>query len=754
MVAKIQIRKEEQKEVVSKGVNEATAGENIQTSVTSSTRAMSSTNTSMPAQASMYEKLTLWVVTLTALLLPVFIVPYSNVNFLFAKSGLVTVAVLIASIALTLQVLSDRQVERYSILNYVWMFGIPVLYVVSSLFSAHPSLSLMGNGAEIDTAYFYFLGAFLMYLVSRVFRSKHSVFMLVLGFVSIASLVSAFHIVRFIFGKDFASFNIFTTITSNTIGGFNEFGIYAGLASLLAVLALELVTLRQSVRALLYVSLALVLSIVVVTNFSLFGNFFVLPFGLSLTFLIALCALVLFIHKKVVHPKVKLPIASLSLLFISLICTIGMAPISSFLLPKIDVTQNEILDVRVSPRGTYQVASKTYQDSIKHALIGVGPNKFFTAWGAHKPLDPQQSINATPFWNVDFNLASGLIPTSFITVGILGGLAWVFFLGLLIYYISRLLKQVALPEKDQASVFVAWAVSMGTMYLWVTAFFFTPGPTTVFLAFIFSGLLIATLVREDIIKVKNVSWDVATYWKGFLLTLGMIVLIVVFMCVGYLWQQRLYASMLVQQATKVLQADTTKVSDTQTILLKAINTYFNPSDLRFASEVSLIRPTNLISKAQGIVPAEKITSEVLSDITFAINTARRSAIDKGLSPDYRDWIQLGKTYEAATFLGATSTATLAVEAYAEAERLNPTSPIPPYLIGRLYAFARGFDVAGVKLQRAIDLKPDYKEAVDLLNSVREASKSSQRSTTVTPTPTTNATSTKATPTKATPAKDN
>jgi tetratricopeptide (TPR) repeat protein len=197
------------------------------------------------------------------------------------------------------------------------------------------------------------------------------------------------------------------------------------------------------------------------------------------------------------------------------------------------------------------------------------------------------------------------------------------------------------------------------------------------------------------------------------------------MYVGYEWQQRVYASMQVQQATKVLQADITQVTAAQMLLLKSINTYFNTSDLRFTSEVSLIRPTELISKTQGVVSPEKLTEDVVSDITLAINSARRAAIDKGLSVDYRDWLQLGKAYETATFLGATSTATLAVESYLEAERLNPTSPIPPYFIGRLYSFARGFEIAEAKLKRAVQLKPNYTEAVTLLNSVSELNKTGQ-----------------------------
>lgn len=684
------------------------------------------------SKKSLYEKVTLWSVTVVALLLPIFFLPVFNINFYYAKFGLVTVAVLVAAITLTLQVLNDRQVERYSILNFGLLFILPIVYTISSFFSNPRGASLMGSGADLDTAYFFFLGSVLVYLTSRAFRAKQTVFLLTLGLVFVSSLISLFHILRFVFGPKFLSFGLFTTVSSNTIGGFNELSIYAGLCVILSVLALELAAIQKNIRIALSTSLVFALILMVVTNFNLQNNVFGLGLAISTSAIVALFSLVIFIHKKVASVQSKLPVASLAVLLVSLVCTIALTPISSFVLPKIGITQNDILDVRVAPLAGVRTALETYKTGITEAIVGVGPNKFFVAWGKHKSVNPQDSVNMTPFWNVDFNAGSGAVSTSFVTVGILGVLAWIFFLSLLVYYIVRLLKKVAEPEKDPASVFVAWVVSAGTMYLWLVSILFTSGPTILFLAFIFTGLLIATLVREEIVSTKIVQWDIRTYWKGFLTTFAMVVLIALFIYVGYLWQQRVYAAIQIQKAVRTLQTDSTKVTEAEVLALKAINTYFNTSDLRLASEIALIRPVKLISESQGIVSPDKLTQEIVNDISFSINSARRAAIDRGMSVDYRDWLQLGKAYEAATFLGATSTATLAVESYAEAERLNPTSPVPPYLIGRLYSFARGFDVAEAKLKRAIELKPDYVEAVDLLKSVTELSKAQRNPTIVIP----------------------
>lgn len=706
---------------------------------------------------SWYDKVSFWIITVAILLLPIFVVPYTNIGFSYAKFGLITVAVLVSAIAFILQVLNERRVERYSVLLYVFLFGLPVLYLISSLFMNHTGLGLMGNGAETDTTFFFLLGSMLMYLVSRFYRSKHSIFMISLGMISISSIIALFHILRFVFGKAFLSLEVFSSITSNTVGNFNELGIYSGLAVLISILALELTTIHKGLRILFYVAIALSLAIIAVSNFSFVNGIFGLQFGITLSALIVFFSLILFIHKKVASPKEKLPMVSLVVLLISSILTIGTSQISDFLLSKVGITQNETLDVRVSPKATYMVTSSLYTSDIQSALLGVGPNSFYTAWGKYKPADVSNSVNSTAFWNVDFNTASGFVPTSFVTVGILGTLGWVFFLGLIAFYVVKLLKNVARPERDSTSVFVAWVVSVSTLYLWIVSFLYTSGPTIVFTAFICTGFLLATLVREDIIKTKTIAWDISTYWRGFSVTFGMIVLVVLCMYIGYVWQQRVYASTQIQEASKILQVDVTKITEAEKLVLNSINTYFNTTDLRFASEIALIRPTELISKTQGVVSPEKIDQQIVADITFAINAARRAAIDRGVSEDYRDWLQLGKAYETATFLGATSTATLAVESYLQAERLNPTNPIAPYLIGRLYGYARGFDVAEAKLQRAVHLKPDYAEAVKLLESVRSVNRGSQKqsitipeeevsavsATTSTATPATKSTSTKA-----------
>src|SRR3989344_2843250 len=90
------------------------------------------------------------------------------------------------------------------------------------------------------------------------------------------------------------------------------------------------------------------------------------------------------------------------------------------------------LDVRPSWRSTLLVGSQVYS----HApLFGSGPGSFGTEWLKYRDA----SLNSTVFWNLDFPSGIGFIPTSAVTTGAVGVLAWLGLIGLFLFYGVRLL---------------------------------------------------------------------------------------------------------------------------------------------------------------------------------------------------------------------------------------------------------------------------------------------------------------------------
>jgi len=678
------------------------------------------TKVAISAKKGAYETIPSYALAALLVLLPVFFIPLLHVSFVFAKMGLLFLVTAAALVCLILNVLNERKVGIPSGLYLGVVAALPIAYLASSIFSKDQTGSLIGQGTETDTLFFVTVATVLMVMVARFFGDKRRLLTSVLGLLLISLLVSGFHVLRYIFGASFLSLGTFTTITSNTVGSFSDLGIFAGLAVILSILTLEFLFLSRNVRIGLGISLGLSLIVACVSNFYLVTDLFGLGIPLTLSSVLALFSLVILIHKKVSSPKRSFPHVTLVVFLITLAFTVQTQNIASMIGGAIGISQNDALDIRVSPSGTGYVAGKVMAEGTQSALVGAGPNRFFAAWAAHKPIALSDSVNTTSFWNTDFNLGFGYIPTSVVTSGIIGGLAWLAFLLLLAYSIYRLFRQMLKTDRDPLTIYSALVASIGSAYLWLFAVAYTPGPVVLPLAFFFTGILGSILISEKIIAVRFVSWEKAGYWKSFAAVFALVLSIALLVGIGYIWSNKLIGSIYADKALSVLQESSPDIATAEALVSQAISHDSSSAYLRLYSDVVLARPLQLITKDAGSVPPADITQGIAADMYRSIGAAEYAAFGKKTSYDYHDWIQLGKTYEAATFLGATSTAQRAAQSYAQAEMLAPTNPLPSFMLGRLFVYARQKDLALSELKKALALKPDYGDALKLLQALNAA----------------------------------
>src|SRR5262249_35057752 len=146
------------------------------------------------------------------------------------------------------------------------------------------------------------------------------------------------------------------------------------------------------------------------------------------------------------------------------------------------------LEVWPSASGTFELAKTAFP---KDPIFGAGPNRFRQVWRAEKP----DGINATPFWNADFDYGAGYIPTSLITTGLVGFLAWLLFLALLFW---KGFKTMRMPDSDPLSKALTLTFSLGALYLFIMAFLYVPGTALLGLTFIWGGAMIGlTRMREN-----------------------------------------------------------------------------------------------------------------------------------------------------------------------------------------------------------------------------------------------------------------
>lgn len=662
---------------------------------------------------------TLYIILLALVaLLPLLILPTSLIGFSFVKMGLITITTILLFVLLLIDTIRGGQMTLPSKLTMVAIAVVPIVTMVSAFLSPNIELSFLGNGYEFDTVHFIVLCFILVCLIPRILKNKISIFNAYLTFFTSFVVVLLIHFLRFIFGVDILGLNtLLPTVASNTIGAWTDFGTYTGLGVILSFITLEFIPLSKLSK--IIVSLVLTFGII----FLAITNFFALnigTFGISLTFIVGLIALLVFVYMVSLNnqliktgtkeggDKKRFPWASLIVLIVCVICTVGAGPISEGLYQVVGISGNEVLDIRPDIGATFNVGWNTITSNVLHGFFGIGTNRFYTAWALYKPAD----VNLSPFWNTDFNYGSGYIPTFLTTTGVVGILAWLFFVGLML---TLGVRGAFSKVKDRISMYLILSSLVVVFYLWFMVFFTVTGPVTLFLAFFFTGVLLASLYNEKIITMSTFSWT-SSQRKGFISVLVLILLVIASIAWAFAWTQKVVASTYATRAVQVLNTSG-DVAQAETLMIKALKYDLSDVYLQTFAQMKLYELRKVFDK-NGKAELTQDNAAIFNDALSAMNVAARNENPT----NYQNWILLGSMYESAGLLGVKEAPMLAKQSYEEAARLNPTSPLPSLLLARLYVYAQNSEQAQTLLQQALDKKANFQEAYDLYTQLEQLKK--------------------------------
>jgi hypothetical protein len=659
-------------------------------------------------KGSTFDKTPFWILTALLILIPIFVIPTVSVSFFFGKISLLTVAVLVSLIITIFSVIRAGKISVPGWRTLVLFLIVPVATIVSAFLSVHRPTSFLGFGDEFDTVHFVSLGFLLIALVAMNFQSKQRIFLAYVSMLGIFSLVSLFHVIRFFAGPAFLNpGGLFTSVVSNMVGNWSDLGVYAGLAIILSFIMIEFVDIGKKLKFSFYLALVLGLCMLAVTNFYIVTGVFGL--AIPLTAIVGLVALFVFVYiiSQNYGGAKKMPKASLIVLIFCIVMSIGATPIATSINGKLGITQNDIMDVRPTLTGTKTVAEGLVKEGGPvRAIFGVGPNRFVVAWGLFKPA----AVNQTIFWNSDFNYGSGYVVTSIVTIGIAGFLAWLLFLiGTLIIGT----RSVFSVKKDRFSTYLIVSSLLASFYLWIIAFFSVSTPTILILTFFFTGLLAASLVREKTIKVKEYTW-IGSQKKGFVAVFLLIILLIAVIAWGFAWTQRLVASYEMKKAAVALKA-AENIPESGALITSAIQRAPSVDAYwRSFSQLKLIELQAEFEKA-GNNELGTSTQIILQQALLAAQTAAQQN-----PTDYHNFIFLGQVYQTAGLLGAEKAGDAALQSYQAAAAYIPSSPLPAYLAGYLFALAKDPENAKAALQQSLELKPDFQEAYTLYNQLQPA----------------------------------
>lgn len=655
------------------------------------------------------ERIASWSLFALIFLLPAFFVPAISFPVQLSKALLLSALTLIAFCVWIVARLKDG---RFVIPNSIILLALAAvvgIFTLSSFLSGSISLSLLGQGFEVGTALNILILSVLAFLISVMFRTSEQIFGSYLAFLASFLLISLFHVLRLAFGPDFLSLGIFPETVSNTIGKWNDLGIFFGAAALLSLITVEFLSLSKLFKALVYISLVLSLGFLVIVNFSM------------IWFVLGLFSLIFLVYSISFNPSKtpgaageenampaarglrslrRVPIPSLSILLISVVFILAGDTIGREVGTAFDIAQ---LEVRPSWEATLQVARKTLATD---PLLGAGPNQFTAEWLKYKP----DGINSTIFWNVDFGYGVGLIPTFLATTGILGIGAWVgFFLAFLYAGFKAILSRFSEPLSRYLTV----SSFLVSLFLWIFSVFYIPSLTIFSLTFLFTGIFIASLTASRMSPTKTISFA-SDPRAGFVSVLVLVLLLIGGVALGYDIVRKYTASVLFQRGVISFNTEGS-IDKAETLISRAAS--MSPTDLyyRFLTELSLMRMSALLRRDPGTASAEAVRTEFRNLLSVALGHARQAV---ALNPkNYENSMALGRVYEAVVPLRIEGSYEAARAAYEDALARNPRSPAIHLTFARLEAGKGDNGKAREHIALALGEKGNYTEAIFLLSQI-------------------------------------
>lgn len=634
-----------------------------------------------------------YVFFLGFLLLPLFFIPSFGFSIELSKTFLLGVVVVLT---FSLWIIAQLKEGVFSFPKSLLLASgtlVVVVVGVSALFSPSSTVSLGGSSLDLGTFASMLLLFVLMFLGANLFDSQSKIVSFFL-FVPIAFfLLFLFLASRLLFGADFLSFGIFTGLTTIPVGKWNDFAIFSGFITVLALIMLTFLSLGKGARMLLSALLPISLAVLVVANFFL-------SWLIVAIFSIVFVVYAIIFNREGASLKNKVAsrfsFAPICVLVISLLFVIAGDSLSRVVT---NVTGLSYVEVRPSWQSTVDIIGSTWAET---PFLGSGPDRFVNGWLMHKP----DGINSSIFWNTDFQFGVGLIPSFAVTTGILGILAWLLFFLVFLWEGGRVFFASS-PSFSHSHVFMFSSFALA-LYLWIMTIFYTPGIFITALAFLMTGIFVASLRQGGLTKDFIFSY-VADPRVGFVAVLASIFLLIGTVAGGYGIVKRSLSVAYYNSGLFVsnVLGDIERARDKIT---KSINLYRGDAPLRALSQLEVAR-LNVLVNRQDISP-EALRAQFQEILGFAVEAARGAVeIDE---TNYANWLALGRVYLAVVPLNIAGAYENARASFEAAQARNPKSPLLFLELARLEALHKDAAQAREFALQALGLKNNYTDAIFLL----------------------------------------
>ncbi len=639
--------------------------------------------------SNIFDKLSFLALFLVVVLLPLFALPFTNIPVEASKGLLLVLGLAISIVFWAIAKFLDGNI----ILPKSWIIlsgaGISLIFLLSSLLSSTPQVSLFGTMFDVGSFWFIFAAFVLMLMSSIIFKNTKQAKIFLLGTILSSALVLIFQTVHLFFPETL-SLGILSGKTGNVLGSWNALGLFAGFSALMFLLVIEFFPISKFEKVFLQILILLSMFVIASVNFTL------------VWILLGISGLIIFVYKVSITlqrsegeqaEKKPFPTISFVVVMISLLFFISGQFIGSFIPDRLQISNTE---VGPSISATFAVTKGVL---LKHPLLGIGPNRFSEAWSLYKPA----VINNTQFWDVSFDSSFGALPTLLSTTGGLGILSWLVFL---VLFLIAGVKSVFSSIKNGAN-WEMMAFFVLSLYLIIASFFYATGVVIFLLAFafmgVFAGLAVSNSGKELSISFLN------DHRKSFFSILVLILLIITSITASFKFTERFVS---ISYFGKALSAQTIPLA--QENIGKALSLYSNDLYLRTYSQIYLLELNSIAAKGSNLSDEEKANLQTSFD-----QVVKSAQLAVSYNPsNYLNFQLLGSVYQAVGALGTKDAYSQAVLAYQNASNLNPLNPgLKIAIANSLYADGKG-EEALIYAKEALALMPNNKDIIEYVNSIK------------------------------------
>lgn len=657
-------------------------------------------------------KVTFLTVLVLIFLVPLFFVPGGVLALGSAKSALLVAGTVI--LALSYIVESWRQGSFAFPKHHFFLaaLALPAVYLLSAALTTPSSLSLLGYNMEVGTFGFALIGSLALLIAGSITLETGRHLQALAALFASFGFIALFSLAKILSGGSMLVFGNFSGNMGNPLGSWTDLAMAFGLLASFSALAIGMIPMKRGVKAAVYLVFFVSLALLVITGFST-------AFALTLVAALFLWLYFAKIEKDFHYSAgegrrgffsrpifLPLLLAAVALVMVINPTVSGTTTLSGYVSGKFGISNT---DIRPTLSATLGISKAVLSQA---GLLGSGPNTFGQDWLIFKPL----TVNATPFWGVAFPFGVGFIPTQIATTGILGTALWLVFLALLVVLSLKTLSKV--PE-SRAARFVTVATLFVSVFLWASALLYVPSASLLFLAFVFTGLLLSLARDNGAIEAYSVSLRETSHMRPIALAL------MVLAALGVIWfgsfgAEKTLAAYHFGRALKLSNTPGAAVKEVEDELVRAAE--LDGADVYFSS-ISQLNFSKAQAAANSATGTPEANRAIFEDGLRRAIEAARAAVSANPAA-YGNWVALGSMYsslvpEPLKVEGAYENAQYA---YSEALKRNPNNPELPLFLARLELAKGNVENARSYIRSSIALKEDYADAYLLLAQLEVAEK--------------------------------